>query len=171
MDNPQYNLTPAEFFSRNYRLSCSLDARRRSLGDILYDPTSSYVFVEDAYISPIDYPARISTDYPKAIIVKDSLTFALTPEQDSVFRRDQKYGHYLGPNLEKVFIALPYVELQGELLMPGRTTPQVLLSSSTEGFITLLDVKAHVTSNPEITYEGEAAIVSKNKISFMGLLD
>lgn len=170
MDNPSYSLTPVEFFSRNYRLSCSIDTHRRSIGDILYDQTSSYVFVDESYISPIHYPSRISIDYPNAIIVKDSLTFVLTANRDSVFRRDQKYGQYLGPSLKKVLIALPYFELEGELLLPGRTTPQVLLSSTTEGFITILDVKARVTSNPEIIYEGEAAVVNKHQISFVGLL-
>jgi len=141
------------------------------LGDLLYDQTTSYLTVEGAYISPIDFPSRISGNFPSAVIVKESLTFALTSNQNTVFRRDQKYGQYYAPRLYKIFIALPYFELTGDLLLPGRTTPQILLTSKTEGFLTLLDVTAQVVTRPEITYQGEACIVCKNKVSFVGLLD
>ncbi|MEA2008856.1 MAG: hypothetical protein U9O54_07025 [Chloroflexota bacterium] len=171
MSNNDLSQTAADFFSQNYRLSSTIDARRRSLGDLLYDQTTSYLTVDGAYISPIDFPSRISGNFPSAVIIKESLTFALTSNQNTVFRRDQKYGQYYAPRLYKIFVALPYFEITGDLLLPGRSTPQILLTSKTEGFLTLLDVTAKVVSKPEITYHGEACIVSKNKVSFIGLLD
>ena len=171
MSNTNLTQTPADFFSQNYRLSSTINARKQSLGDLLYDQNTSYLTVDGAYVSPIEYPSRISGHFPSAVIVKESLTFALTPDQDTVFRRDQKYGQYYAPRLYKIFIALPYFEITGDLLLPGRSTPQILLTSKTEGFITLLNVVAKVVSNPEITYQGEACIVSKNKVSFIGLLE
>ncbi|HEY89591.1 MAG TPA: hypothetical protein G4N98_07650 [Thermoflexia bacterium] len=163
--------TPVEFFSQSYRLSCTFDARRHSLGDLLYATTSAYLMLDNAYISPIDHPSRISADYPRVIIIKESLTFALTTYRDDALRRDQKYGSYLGTQLTAVFITLPHFDISGELRIPGRFDPRVLLSSQTGMFITLLNVTARLTSNPEITYHGEAAIVNKNQVSFMGLSD
>ncbi len=171
MRNQNRSQTPAEFFSQSYRLSGTFDARHQSLGDLLYATTSAYLMVNNAYISPIDYPSHISADYARALIIKESLTFALTPYKDDALRRDQKYGNYLGPHLTSIFITLPHFEISGDLRLPGRFDPRVLLSSQTEGFITLLNVTAQMASNPEIAYRGEAGIVNKNKISFMGLTD
>ena len=171
MDKANLSQTSADFFSENYRLSCTIDARKRSLGDMLYDTTSFYLTIEDAYISPINYPARISMDFPSAIVIKENLTFALTSNRDTVFRRDQRYGQYYVPDMKKIFVALPYFEITGDLFLPGRISPQVLLVSETEKFITLLNVSAQVLSNPEIVYKAEACIVSKDKVSFIGLLD
>ncbi|MEA3310518.1 MAG: hypothetical protein U9Q70_13570 [Chloroflexota bacterium] len=171
MQNQNRSQTPAEFFSQSYRLSCTFDARRQSLGDLLYTTTSNYLMVSNAYISPINHPSRISADYPSILIVKERLTFALTAYKDDALRRDQKYGSYLGPQLTAVFITLPHFEITGDLRLPGRFDPRILLSSQTEGFITLLNVTAQVASNPEITYRGEASIVNKSQISFMGLAD
>lgn len=163
--------TSADFFSQHYRLSCTIDARKLSLGDILYDANKSYLMVDDAYISPIDRPSQISTNFPRAKIIKESLTFALTSDIDTVFRRDQKYGQYYAPELYKVVIFLPFFEIRGDLRLPGRMAPEVLLTSETEGFITLLDVTAQVVSNPEIIYHSEACIVTKKKTSFVSLVD
>lgn len=171
MSSKNLSQTAADFFSEDYRLSSTIDARRNSLGDLLYDPTTSYLTVEGAYISPIDFPSRISGNFPTAVIVKESITFALTSNQNTVFRRDQKYGQYYAPRLSKIFIALPYFEITGDLLLPGRTTTEILLTTKTEGFLTLLDVTATVVSKPEITYRGEACIVSKSKVSFVGLME
>ena len=171
MSNNSKIYTSADFFSENYRLSCTIDARKNSLGDILYDMTTSYLMVDDAYVSPIDRPSQILIDSPSAMIIKDSLTFALTSDKNTVFRRDQKYGQYYAPSLHEVILTLPFFEISGDLHMPGRVTPEILITSKTEGFITLLDVTAKVVSNPDITYQGEACIVSKNKISFVGLMD
>ena len=171
MRNRNRSQTPAEFFSQSYRLSGTFDARQQSLGDLLYSSTSSYLTVENAYISPINHPSRISADYSSAIILKKSLTFVITAYKDDGLRRDQKYGNYLGPQLTTVFITLPHFEITGDLRIPGRFDPRVLLSSQTESFLTLLNITAQVASNPEFTYQGEAGIVSKNKISFMGLND
>ncbi|MGC9397790.1 MAG: hypothetical protein ACP5HM_01485 [Anaerolineae bacterium] len=160
---------PVEFFSFGYRLSGTFDARKRSLGDVVYDTTTAYLTIQDAYISPVTRPAEISANYPKALIIKAELTFVLTMDKNVALRRDQQYGSYLGPQLKSVFITLPFFEIRGELRMPGRLDPRVLLSSQTERFITLMDVTARTTSNPEITYEGATGIVNKSKISFIGM--
>ncbi|MCD4738538.1 MAG: hypothetical protein K8R89_04690 [Anaerolineae bacterium] len=171
MQNRNQARTPAEFFSQSYRLSCTFDARHHSLGDLLYATTSDYLMLDNAYISPIDHPSHISADYPRVVIIKGSLTFALTTYKDDALRHDQKYGGYLGTQLTTVFITLPHFEITGELRIPGRFDPRILLSSQTGMFITLLNVTARLTSNQEITYHGEAAIINKNQISFMGLPD
>jgi hypothetical protein len=158
-----------EFFSFGYRLSGTYNARSRSLGDTVYDTTTAFLIVENTYISPVDRPSEMSANYAEAILVKEELSFALTMNEEAALRRDQQYGSYLGPQLKPVFLTLPFFEITGQLRIPGRFDPRVLLSSQTERFVTLMDVTARTTSNPDITYQGAAGIVNKSKISFMGV--
>jgi hypothetical protein len=171
MNRSKFAKVPTEFFSFGYRLSGTFDARKRSLGDVIYDTTTAYLIIQSAYISPVDRPAEISAHYADAIIIKSELSLVLTMQEDVALRRDQQYGSYLGPQLKPVFLTLPFFEVTGQLRMPGRLDPRVLLSSQTEGFVTLMDVTARTTSNPDITYEGATGIVNKSKISFMGIKD
>jgi hypothetical protein len=158
-----------EFFSFNYRLSGIYSEPKQSLGDAIYENSTAYLMIDDVYISPVDRPTEISANYNSAIIVKKGLSLMLAPDKDMALRRDQKYGSYLGIKLTPVFLALPFFEVRGDLRLPGRFAPRVLLSSQTENFMTLMNVTAHPASDPTITYEGEAGIVNKSKISFMGL--
>lgn len=169
MNNRNRAQVQVEFFSYGYRLSGTFNARSYSLGDGIYDTTTAFLIVKDAYISPVDRPSQMSANYAEAILVKEELSFALTTNKETALRRDQQYGSYRGPHLEPVFLTLPFFEITGELRMSGRLDPRVLLSSQTERFVTLLDVTARTTSNPDITYEGAASIINKSKISFMGM--
>lgn len=139
------------------------------MGDGVYDTTTAFLIVENAYISPVDRPSEMSANYAEAILVKEELSLALTINEEAALRRDQQYGSYLGPQLKPVFLTLPFFDITGQLRIPGRFDPRVLLSSQTEQFITLFDVTTRTTSNPDITYEGSAGIINKSKISFMGI--
>ncbi len=169
MERRQRNSIVADFFANGYRVSGSFDARQRSLGDATYDNTTSYLTIENAYVSSIRQAGEITANHPIAVVVKDNLTFALTMDTNDALRRDQKYGSYLGLQMVPVFVTLPFFDLQGFLRVPGRLDPRVLLSSSTERFLTLVDVTAHVTFEPELSFQGAAALVNKTHISFLGL--
>lgn len=159
----------ADFFGVGFRLSGTFDTRQRYLADVLYDMTTAYLIVEDAYVSPIGQPAKISASHPIAIIVKSSLSFALTNNRDDGLRRDQRYGSYLGLRMIPVFVTVDSFEMTGFLRLPGKLDPRVLLSTQTETFMTLMDVKIRSTFHPDVTFEGGAAIVNKTHIGFLGL--
>ncbi|MBN1260975.1 MAG: hypothetical protein JXB35_09875 [Anaerolineae bacterium] len=169
MQNRRSTEVIAEFFAHGYRVSGSFDARQRTLGDMIYDINTSYLTVENAYVSSIQQPGEISINYPIAVINKTDLTFVLTIETEDALRRDQRYGSYLGLKLTPIFITLPFFELKGFLRMPGRFDPLVLLSSGSERFVTLVDVTARTTFDSEISFQGGAALVNKPQISFVGL--
>ncbi|HOC21864.1 MAG: hypothetical protein GYA30_02435 [Chloroflexi bacterium] len=170
MERKQHTTTiVADFFADGYRVSGAYDARQRSLGDAIYDSTTSYLTIENAYVSSIRQAGEITGSYPVAIIVKDALTFVLSMDLNDTLRRDQKYGSYLGLQLVPIFLTLPFFDLQGFLRLPGRLDPRVLLSSTTERFLTVVDVTAHVTFEPDLSFQGAAALVNKSQISFLGL--
>ena len=165
----QPSLITAEFFIHSYRISGSFYVRTRSLGDALYDSTTSYLTLADAYISPISAPTKITARQHDAVIVKSAISFTLTMTREDALRRDQRYGSYSGPQFKPIYITLPFFELEGLIRLPGRLDPIVLLSSRTEAYLTLIDVTARLSLQPEITYHGEAALVNKHLISMMGL--
>ena len=57
------NRVTAEFFAQGYRLSGTYVSSRRLMADEIYDPTTNYLTVEDAYLSPIMNPAKITAHY------------------------------------------------------------------------------------------------------------
>ncbi len=159
----------ADFFAHGYRVSGNFSARQRSLGDAIYDVTTSYLTVTEAYFSVVTNPADIASNYPSATIVKKNLSFAITSNTEDSLRRDQRYGSYLKLKPTGVFITLPSFEIRGYLRIPGRIDVLMLLGTQTEDFLTLIDPVARCSYKPEISYQGGAAIINKRHISFLGL--
>lgn len=156
-----------DFFSQGYRVSGVLLVRDRSLADLVYDQTIGYIVVRQAYLSPIVDPAKISTHYTTAVMAKANLDFALTPTEEQGMRRDQRYtiGHYR----YRLSLTLPFFEIQGTLHTSTRVfDPRVYLSQEAAHFITLFDVTAWCTFQPDISYTGGAALIARSKISFLG---
>ena len=157
----------AEFFAQGYRVSGTYSVVTRCLADEIYDPTTNYVELHNAYVSPIMTPARISAHYRQAIFDKENLDFILTLEQRDGLRRDQRFG--LGRYSYDIFLTVPFFEVHGELrLVTQKLDPRLFLSSEAGTFITLLNVVAHSTFNPEVSYEAGVALVSRTKVSFFG---
>ncbi len=157
----------AEFFAQGYRVSGSYSIVTRPLADEVYDPTTNYVPLRDAYVSPIMNPSRISAYYRDTLFDKNNLDFLLTVDQRDGLRRDQKFA--LGRYTFKIFLTVPFFEIQGELrLVLPKLDSRVYLSSEAGTFITLLNVSARSTFNPDVHYEGGVALVNRVKVSFFG---
>ncbi len=158
-----------EFFTEGYRISGAFTIRTRSLGDAMYDSTTSYLALREAYISPLGEAGKMTARQGHTLIVKEHITFALTMEVETALRRDQRYGSYRGPQFQPIYLLLPFFEVQGLIRLPGRIDPLVLLSSRTEAYLTLIEVTARSALHPGITFHGEAALVNKQKVSLVNL--
>ncbi|MBN2004207.1 MAG: hypothetical protein JXA21_12700 [Anaerolineae bacterium] len=157
----------AEFFAQGYRVSGTYSIISKALGDMIYDTTTDFVRLREAYISPIMDPARISAYYEEVLFDKSNLDFVLTLDSRDGLRRDQKFG--MGRNSVNVFLIVPFFEIQGELrIVTSKFEPRLHLSSEAGPFLTLLNVVARSTFNPDISYEGGIALISRTKISFFG---
>ncbi len=160
-------LITAEFFADGYRLSGTYDASRFSLADALIDPSTNYITIEDAYLSPIMDPSILAANYKVAVIEKGHLDFVLTVQARDGIRRDQQFIR--GMKTYRVFLTLPFFEIIGEV----RTTmpvfkPRHYLSSTAGQFLTFLNVTARCTFYPDIVYQGGAAQINRDKITFFG---
>jgi hypothetical protein len=158
----------ADFFAHGYRISGAFPTGNQNLSDALFDPNTSYLLIKDAYLSPITDPATISAYYETTLLAKPGLDFVLTMNPRDAMRRDQRYR---ASQMFDVSIAMtvPFFELQGKMQTVSRSfDPRSFLSNEAGAFITLLDVTASCTFRPEIQYQGGAAIISRESISFFG---
>ena len=153
-----------DFFTQSYRISGQVDIRRRSLADILNDPTTGFVPLEDAYISPIDRPGDIVATYPSPNLVKANLTFAIVPHQEDALRRKQAYGSYLGTFLQQIFLTVPGFEIVGYLRLSSKMDLRRVLTSGTDEFIAVLDGRVRGSLRPDITFTGGGILVNKRHI-------
>jgi len=161
------NKIVAEFFSQGYRMSGTYVITKRPLADEIYDPTTNYLQLEEAYLSPIMDPAKISAYYATTLFDKSNLDFVLTLDKKDGLRRDQAYG--MGTFQLSICLTVPFFEITGQLYLVNRNfNPRIYLSSDAGIFITLLDVTAHSTFNPDISYQGGAALINRAHISFFG---
>lgn len=157
----------AEFFAQGYRVSGAFVGGNRFLSDVVYDHNTDYLLVQDAYLSPITNPAKISAYYAQTTLSKSNLDFVLALDPKDGLRRDQRIA--LSSFSFDLCLTVPFFEIQGRLHSQGRSfDPRIFLSSEAGAFITLLDVVARCTFNPEVSYQGGAAIISRAKISFLG---
>jgi len=161
------NRVVAEFFAQGYRLSGTYVSMKRLMADEIYDPTTNYLTVEDAYLSPIMDPAKISAHYNVALFDKSNLDLVLTVDKRDGLRRDQTYG--LGQYHFPIYLVVPFFEVFGTLYLTTRHfTPRIYLSNEASAFITLLDVTVRSTFNVDTSYTGGAALINRTSLSFFG---
>ena len=79
-------LLPVDFFTRGYRISGHVSTRFDSVGDMLNDRLTSYLEIEDVYISRISSPGNIVATYAHAQLRKSNLLFAIVPGRESLSR-------------------------------------------------------------------------------------
>jgi hypothetical protein len=161
------NKVTAEFFAQGYRVSGTYVITKRPLADEIYDPTTNYLQLEEAYLSPIMDPAKISAYYALTLFDKSNLDFVLTLDKKDGLRRDQSYG--MGTYQLSICLTVPFFEITGHLYLINRNfNPRIYLSSDAGIFISLLDVTARSTFNPAVTYQGGVALINRAHVSFFG---
>lgn len=157
----------ADFFAHGYRVSGAFSIINRLLADVIYDPTTNYMLLHDAYLSPIMDPAKISAYYKLTIMDKSNLDFVLTVKQRDGLRRDQHYG--IAGNKFIICVTVPYFEISGDLHTTMKVFhPKSYLTTEASTFISLYNATARSTFNPDLTYEAGTILVNREKMSFFG---
>jgi hypothetical protein len=155
---------PADFFTHSYRISGHTDVRRTSLYDQLNDQTTSFIELEDAYISPIDRPGDIIATHPASFLDKSNLTLVVVPHRDDALSSKHSYGSYFGTFLAKVFLIVPAFEIAGYLRLSTKMDLRRVLSTGTDDFIAVLDGRVRGSIRPDITFTGGGILVNKQHI-------
>lgn len=158
-----------DFFTHSYRISGQLDVSKRSLADILNDPTTSFILLENAYFSPLDRPGEIIASYPTSTLAKANLTMALVARPEDAMSRKQAYGSYAGAHLYNIFLTVPTFEVSGYLRLSARVDLRRLLALDTELFLLILDGRVRGSIRPDIVFNAGGILVNKHHIGAFSL--
>jgi hypothetical protein len=159
-----------DLFVHNYRISAQVDTRHRTMNDLLNDRMASYLELFDSYVSRVDQPGRIVAHYPQAMLRKDGVSFVIVPEVQSQPSGQRAYS-YSGRSRYKVFLALPFFEVKGEISMTGKLNLHHFLVKETEQFFPIGTGTAALTLASDITFEGEAFLMNKERTEFFGVTE
>ena len=153
-----------DFFTYRHRLSGRIDVRFNKLAAQLNDPTSSFLELEDAYVSNAERPAEIVASYSSSILRKQHIMAVVLGNQEDGLLREQTYGSYFGTYLRKLFITVPSFEITGYIRLSGKMDLRTVLTTGTDAFIPVLDGEMRSSIRPEIFFTGGAILVNKEQI-------
>jgi hypothetical protein len=165
-------LIPIDFFTAGYRVSAHLATRAKSVADMLNDKLTSFLDLENVYISRINNPGDIVAAYGQAQLRKDNLAFAIVPVRESLSRMTRSVS-YFGRQRHPVWLAMPSFEIEGDLQATGVTSfdPESYLAKSTGEYLSVVKGVARATIWPEVTYSGEAFLVNRDLIDLFCIGD
>jgi hypothetical protein len=156
-----------DFFTQSYRISGTVDVRRIPLADQLNDRTTSYLMLEDTYVSPIDRPGDITASYAQAALRKENITMAVLTNKEDGLAKKQSYGSYFGTSLKNVFITVPQFEVRGFLQVVGKFDLHALLATGTDRYMPILDGTTFASLWPDIQFDGGVILVNKDAVGVM----
>jgi len=163
-------LLAADFFTTAYRMSGHVDTGKRHLADILSDPMSNLLSMQDIYVSRIQKPGEIVAHFKSGAIFKDRITFAVLPTEADGLSKDHVYPS-LTRQMTEVFVTVPSFEIQGSLRVTGKLDLHALLTIGTEKFIPLLKATASSSLLPQVQFSGPVILVNRTSIELFCVAD
>ncbi len=156
----------ADFFTHSYRVSGAVNVRSRKLADQLEDRTSSFLALEDAYVSSLHRPADIVMSHGRSILRKTKITAAVVAHEEDGLSSQQSYGSYLGGHLQRAVLIVPMFEIRGSLLLSGRRDLRTVV---TEGqlFLPMMKASMSLHSNPDIDFTGAVILINREHVEAM----
>lgn len=153
----------ADFFTQSYRISGGIDIRSRKLADQLDDRTSSFLRLEDVYISNTERPGDIVASHAEAVIRKEKIVAAVVAREENGLSRKYAYGSYLGSQVAKVFLIVSSFQIRGYLRLPGKADLRAALTSA-DAYIPLIDGEMKLSARPEIAFAGGIILVNRAQV-------
>ncbi len=156
-----------ELFTHGYRVTGTFVLTSRLFAEEIYNPTTAYVVLEDAYLTPITDPATIGRYYKSLVVQKDELDFALTVATKDGLRRDQRYKR--SAYKYTVSLTMPFFEITGEIYsMLKKFDPRSYLGTEAGAFISLFNATARSMFDVNVTYQGGVILVNHKHIGSIG---
>jgi hypothetical protein len=162
-DEMRSTMLMVDFFTRYHRISGSVDVRSRKLADQLEDRTTSFLELEDAYVSLVERPADIVVSNASSILRKESILAAVVAREEDGLPRSYSYGSYLGARLQSVFLTLSAFEVQGHLRLVGKRGLRSVLTSG-DLFVPVLDGHMRYAMRRDVEFTGGVILINRARI-------
>jgi len=162
------NLINVDLFTDAYRVSCRADIGMRTLYDELGDHTSSYLDLQDAYISRINRPGEIVGSYTHCAFRKENINFAISQD---LRRSIPKSTGMLAPRQKpvRIFLTVPSFEIEGTVMYEGVMMPVHLLTREMTKFLFIYKARASASLYSDISYNGDLILVDTSRIGVFGM--
>jgi hypothetical protein len=163
-------LLAADFVTTAYRMSGHVATGNRRLADILSDPMSNILPMQDIYVSRIHKPGEIVAHFKAGAIFKDRITFVVLPTEADGLSKDHVYPS-LTRQMRDVFVTVPSFEIEGSIKVAGKLNLQALLTIGTEKFMPLLHATASSSLFPHVQFSGPVILANKSSVELFCVAD
>lgn len=160
-----------DLFTDSYRVTGSTTVGVGGIHAELANPNSSFLEIQDAYISRINQPGEIVTSYNMAAFRKDNINFIVLQDRRVGIPVGTQHGRSIFTRGRPVpaFFTVPSFEIEGEIIQEGKVTPLNILVKAVGNYLLVFAAKASASLYPEIAYSGDLIMVSKDRIGIFCL--
>jgi hypothetical protein len=152
----------AEFLTQTYRISGEINLKGQPFVDLLNDKMSTFIRIENAYVSPIDDPTVFKAQAPSAVLRKDTIALViLSREEDGVARHTLYHIKPDAPVLFNVFSVIHGFEVHGGLKLSSPVDIDNLIMQNVDRFITLYRATATLAANADIQFYGGSLLLNR----------
>ena len=160
-----------DLFTDTYRVTGRSLVGAGGIHAELGNPNSSFLELQDAYISRIHQPGEIVASYSICAFRKDNINFILLKDRREGIPVGTQHGRSIFTRGRSVgtFLTVPQFEISGEIMHEGKLAPREILVQSIGKFQLVFDARATASLVPEISYSGDLILVHKEKIGIFCL--
>jgi len=162
-----------DLFTDAYRVTGSATIGVGGIHAELANPNSSFLEIQNAYISRINQPGEIVTSYTVAAFRKNNINFIVLQDRRVGIPVGTQHGRSIFTRGRPIhtFLTVPSFEIVGNTIHEGKVTPRNILVKSTGNYLLIFEAKASASLYPQIAYSGDLIMVSKDRIGLFCLGD
>lgn len=160
-----------DLFTDSYRVTGRAGVGAGGIHAALADTNSDFLELEDAYISRINNPGAIITNYSICAFRKDNINFiVLTDRRDGIpVGTQHSRSVFVRGRPINTFLTVPSFEIKGETYHEGTPSPRSILVQSLGKFQPIFGAVASASLYPTISYSGDLILVHKDRIGIFCL--
>lgn len=164
-------LIQTDMFTDAYRVTGRVLVGVGGIHAELANPNSSFLELQDAYISRIHQPGEIVAHYKVAAFSKDNINFIVLQDRREGIPVGTQHGRsiYTRGRTIGAFLTVPSFEISGEIMHDGKVDPRDILVKSVGHYLLIFSAKASASLYPEISYSGDLILMQKEQIGIFCL--
>ncbi|MCP4426962.1 MAG: hypothetical protein GY803_20930 [Chloroflexi bacterium] len=165
------SLVSLDLFTDAYRVTGSATVGAGGIHAELANPNSSFLEIQGAYVSRINEPGEIVTQYDLAAFRKDNINFIVLQDRRVGIPVGTQHGRsiFTRGQAMPVFLTVPSFEIKGEITHTGKPNPRDILAKAVGGYVLVFGAKAFASLYPKIAYSGDLIMISRDRIGLFCL--
>lgn len=164
-------LIHTDMFTDAYRVTGRVMVGAGGIHAELANPSSSFLELQDAYISRIHQPGEIVAHYKVAAFSKSNINFIVLQDRREGIPVGTQHGRsiYTRGRALSSFLTVPSFEISGEIMHDGKVAPREILVQSVGRYQLIFSAKAKASLYPDVSYSGDLVLVQKDQIGIFCL--